>query len=458
MSPNDLELQNAGTSASDEGRGLENSRDSVAFEKTVYRKVTWRLIPFLFLCYILSYIDRVNVGFAKLQMQQDLGISNTVFGAGMGIFFIGYFFFEVPSNIMLQRLGARLWIGPIMIIWGVVSSAFLFAKTPFLFYALRFLLGLVESGFFPGVVLYLTFWYPGKYRAKMVAAFMSAIALSGAFGGPVSGWIMTHMKGAGGLAGWQWLFLLEGIPSALVGGAALFYLDNGPRQAKWLAPEEREFLVRRLAEEEALKRGRGAGHHTLADAFRSWQVWVLCGVYFGIIMGNYYVSFWMPQIIKDNFSSDPWRIGLISMVPWGFGAVVMIAWGQHSDATGERRWHLAVALIAACAFLILGGVSGLPPALRLALLSLITAGIMAAISTFWAVPTTLLSGTAAAAGIAWINSVGNLGGFVSPYVIGWIRDRSANPMYPALVVAASCLIAATLVLVATRSPKLASSR
>jgi hypothetical protein len=216
--------------------------------------------------------------------------------------------------------------------------------------------------------------------------------------------------------------LLEGIPSALVGSAALFYLDNGPRQAKWLKPEERELLVKRLAEEETLKRGRAEGHHTLADAFRSRQVWVLCGVYFGIIMGNHYVSFWMPQIIKDNFSSDPWRIGLISMVPWGFGAFTMIAWGQHSDATGERRWHLAVALIAACAFLILGGVRGLPPALGLAALSLITAGIMSAISTFWAVPTTLLSGTAAAVGIARINSVGNLGGFVSPYAIGWTRS------------------------------------
>jgi D-galactonate transporter len=422
----------------------------LSMEKAVYRKVTWRLIPFLFLCYILSYLDRVNVGFAKLQMQQDLGMSDTVFGAGMGIFFLGYFLLEVPSNIMLQKAGARRWIGPIMILWGLVSSASLFAKTPFLFYALRFLLGIVESGFFPGVILYLTFWYPRKYRAKMVAAFMSAIALSGAFGGPLSGWIMDKARGLGGLANWQWLFLLEGIPSVLVGIAAIFYLNDGPRNATWLKAEERQLLLDRLAEEEALKRSEGESRHSLADAFRSSKVWLLCLVYFGMMMANYFVGFWMPQIIKDNFTKDPWQIGLISTIPWGFGAFAMIYWGHRSDLKEERRWHLTAALVIAAVFLVVGGVQGLPAALGIAALALATAGIMSSMSTFWALPTAMLSGTAAATGLAWINSIGNLGGFVSPYLIGRIRDHSSNPMYPALVIAASCLMSAVLMLLATR--------
>ena len=418
-------------------------------EKAAYQKVTRRLIPFLFLCYILSYVDRVNVGFAKLQMQQDLGMSDTVFGAGMGIFFIGYFILEVPSNLILQRVGARRWIGPLMILWGVVSSLSMFANTPLSFYALRFFLGVVESGFFPGVVLYLTFWYPRAHRAKMVSAFMSAIALSGAFGGPVSGWIMSRTTHLGGMPGWQWLFLLEGIPSVLVGIVAIFYLDDGPANAAWLKPEERQLLLQRLAEEEALKREQGESHHNLADAFKSPQVWLFCLVYFGLMMGNYFVSFWMPQIIKDNFTKDPWKIGLISSIPWGFGAVCMIYWGYHSDLRRERRWHLTAALVIAALFLVISGTRGLPPVAALIVLALMTAGIMSGMSTFWALPTAVLSGTAAAAGIAWINSVGNLGGFASPYLIGWIRDRSPNPLYPPLLIAISCVISAAIMLLAT---------
>jgi len=430
--------------------GAGKSLGSVQSEQRLYRKVTARLIPFLFVCYILSYVDRVNVGFAKLQMQQGLGMSDTVFGAGMGIFFIGYFVFEVPCNMILQRVGARLWIGPIMIVWGLVSSSFMFVRTLLVFYLLRFLLGVVESGFFPGVVLYLTFWYPGKYRARMVAAFMSAIALSGALGGPVAGWIMAEVSNVGGLTGWQWLFVLEGIPSVLVGIVAMFYLDDGPQQAEWLPPAEREFLAQRIAEDEAIKRRRGYFHHTLADAFKSPQVWLLCLVYFGIMMGNYFVSFWMPQLIKDAFSRDPWQIGIISMIPWGFGALAMIYWGHHSDITGERPWHLASALVVAASFLVLSGLQGMPCVLGIAILAFATAGIMSSISTFWALPTGILSGPAAAVGIAWINSIGNLGGFVSPYMVGSIRDKTSNPIYPALVVATACSIAALLVLVVTR--------
>jgi sugar phosphate permease len=419
-------------------------------QKAVFRKVTWRLIPFLFLCYILSYVDRVNVGYAKLQMQHDLGMDETMFGIGMGVFFIGYFLWEVPSNLMLQKVGARRWIGPIMIVWGFVSSATLFATTPPLFYALRFLLGTIEAGFFPGVVLYLTFWFPRAYLAKTISLFMSAIALAGAFGSPFSGWIMARTSHAGGLANWQWLFLLEGIPSALVGCAALYYLDDGPRSAQWLTAEERAVLLHALAEEEALKRNQGDSRHSLADAFKSPKVWWFCLVYFGMVVANYYVGFWMPEIIKSGVTKDPWKIGWVSVIPWGFGAAAMIWCGHHSDRTGERRWHLTVALLTAALFLILGGIHDLPPVVSIAVLTFAVAGIMSSISTFWALPTAMLSGAAAAAGVAWINSVGNLGGFASPYAIGWIRDHSANPMYPALVVAACCLISAAAVLWSTR--------
>lgn len=429
---------------------------ALEFERATYRKVTWRLIPFLFLCYILAYVDRVNVSFAKLQMQQDLGMSDTVFGAGMGIFFIGYFFFEVPSNIIMQRIGARRWIGPIMIAWGVVSSAFLFVRSPLAFYVLRFLLGIVESGFFPGVVLYLTYWYTDRHRAKMIGAFMSAIALSGAFGSPVSGWIMARLSDTSGLTGWQWLFLLEGIPSSIVGLIAMWYLDDGPKTAAWLTGEERQLLVSGLEAEEAAKARKGRVHHTLSGAFRSGTVWLLCMVYFCMMMGNYFISFWMPQLIKDNFASDPWDIGLISMIPWCAGAFAMIAWGHHSDATGERRWHFAIGLTTAAVFFILNGMEG-SPVVSIAALSIATAGIMSGFSTFWALPPGILSGTAAAAGIAWINSVGNLAGFVSPYVVGWIRDTTHNPLYVVLVISAACLMSAVLVLLVTRRRRVESA-
>jgi MFS family permease len=424
--------------------------DSGAAESAVYRKVTWRLIPFLFLCYILSYVDRVNVGYAKLQMQQDLGMSEKMYSFGMGVFFIGYFLCEVPSNIMLKKVGARRWLGPIMIVWGFVSSASMFATTPALFYTLRFLLGIVESGFFPGVVLYLTFWFPRTYLAKTISMFMSAIALAGAFGSPFSGWIMARTGTAGGLASWQWLFLLEGIPSIFVGIVALYYLSDGPANAPWLKADERKILLDSLAAEDALKRSHGESRHSLADAFRNPKVWWFSLIYFGAVVANYFVSFWMPEIIKSGITRDPWHIGLVSIIPWGFGAFVMIWFGHHSDATGERRWHLTGALLTATLFVVLSGIRGLPPAVNIVILAFAVAGIMSSISTFWALPTALLSGSAAAAGLAWINSIGNLGGFVSPYAVGWIRDHNSNPIYPALLVGACCLMSATVVLVATR--------
>jgi D-galactonate transporter len=415
------------------------------FETSTYQKVTWRLLPFLFLCYILAYLDRVNVGFAKLQMQTDLGFSDAVYGAGAGIFFIGYFIFEVPSNLLLQKFGAKIWIARIMIVWGIISSCMVFIRDSNTFFFLRFLLGMAEAGFFPGIIYYLTIWYPRKYRSKMVALFMTAIALSGVFGGLVSGWILSFMSDSGGLRAWQWLFLLEGIPSIFVGILTLWFLDNGPHSARWLTEPEKNLLLQRLQEEEELKKNEGAQNHTLRDAFRSTKVWLLCAVYFGIIMGLYGFGFWLPQIIKDSFTQDPWKIGLISVIPWGLAAVMMVLAGHHSDATGERRWHVAIACLFSFAGFMGCGLLGSQGVVGLALITLATIGVMASLATFWALPTALLSGTAAAAGIAWINSVGNLAGYVGPFVIGLVRDTTHSMLAGFFLLSGCSMMSAIIV-------------
>ena len=422
---------------------------SPEFEKATYAKVTWRVIPFLFLLYILAYLDRVNVGFAKLQMATDLSFSDTVYGTGAGIFFIGYFFFEVPSNVILAKVGAKIWIARIMITWGIISGLMATVTGPTSFLVLRFLLGVAEAGFFPGMILYLTFWYTRTHRAKMIAGFMTAIALAGVIGGPVSGWILGNMAGVAELKGWQWLYLLEGLPSVVVGVLVLFFLDDGPAKAKWLTQEEKGLLLKRLEEEEKVKQSQGEMNHSFLDAFTNAKVWLLCVVYFGIVMGTYGISFWLPQIIKETITKDPVQIGLLSAIPWAAAAIAMVWNGHHSDVTGERRWHIAVAcMIGAAAFAVsampgVGGVAGL------AALTVATAGVMSAVSCFWSVPTGILSGTAAAAGIAWINSVGNLAGYVSPFVVGRIRDATHNMTLALSVLSVSVLIAGLLILYVT---------
>lgn len=285
-------------------------------ESKAYSKVLWRLVPFLFLCYVVAYLDRVNVGFAKLQMLADLKFSDTVYGFGAGIFFIGYFIFEVPSNIILSKTGARIWIARIMITWGIISSAMLFVTTPESFYVLRFLLGVSEAGFFPGIILYLTYWFPSERRARVVALFMTAIALSGVIGGPLSGWIMQAFAGVNNLAGWQWLFLLEGIPSILVGIAVIFYLDDSIEGAKWLSQEEKKVLADRIHNDQ-----KGIVDHGIAHTFTSVKVWLMALIYFSFIMGLYGISFWLPQLIKSTGVKDVLNIGLLTAIPYGFAAV-----------------------------------------------------------------------------------------------------------------------------------------
>jgi len=420
-----------------------------SLEEATYRKVTLRLIPFLFICYICAMIDRVNVGFAKLQMSSELGFSETAYGLGAGIFFIGYFFFEVPSNILLQRFGARIWIARIMIMWGVISMATCLVRTEFWFYVVRFSLGLAEAGFFPGIILYLTFWYTQKHRARMVALFMTAVAVGGVVGGPVSGWIMEAFAGYRGLSGWQWLFILEGVPSIVVGVLVLLLLDNGPRDARWLNDEEKAILITRLEEEQKAKES-GGHRRTFADAFKSAQVWVLSAVYFGAIMGLYGLSFWLPQIVQDMGVKSTRDVGLITAIPWAAAAIGMVLVGRHSDKTQERRWHIALAAAAGGLGFLASGLFAESAVVSLAALTLAIVGVMSVISTFWSLPTALLSGTAAAAGIALINSVGNLAGHVSPSVVGFIKDATGDVTWGMYLLAASMLMSCILVLAVTR--------
>jgi D-galactonate transporter len=413
----------------------------------LYRRVSWRLMPFLFLCYVAAYLDRVNVGFAKLQMLADLRFSDTVYGLGAGIFFIGYFLFEVPSNLLMTRTGARIWIARIMISWGLISSALMFANSVATFYLLRFLLGAAEAGFFPGIILYLTYWYPARRRARMVALFMSGVAVAGVIGGPLSGWIMTAFAGRYGLSGWQWLFLLEGLPSVLIGIWTLFYLDDGIRSANWLGEDDKRLLERAIADD-----GKAQRHMPLARVFGNGTVWLLALVYFLFVMGLYGVSFWLPQLIKNSGVKDVFDIGLLTAVPYGIAAVVMVLAARHSDRSGERRWHAAAAALAGALGLVGATLYADNTVVAMAALSVATAGILTTFPIFWSLPTAMLGGAAAAAGIALINSVGNLAGFASPYLVGAIKDATGSTASGICLLAASLVAGAVLVLAAARRP------
>ncbi|CAN7161779.1 MFS transporter [Duganella sp. LjRoot269] len=411
----------------------------------LYRRVSWRLMPFLFLCYVAAYLDRVNVGFAKLQMLADLRFSDTVYGLGAGIFFIGYFLFEVPSNLLMTRTGARIWIARIMISWGLISSALMFANSVATFYLLRFLLGAAEAGFFPGIILYLTYWYPARRRARMVALFMSGVAVAGVVGGPLSGWIMTAFAGRYGLSGWQWLFLLEGLPSVLIGIWTLFYLDDGIRSASWLGEDDKRLLERAIADD-----GKAQRHMPLAQVFANGTVWLLALVYFLFVMGLYGVSFWLPQLVKNSGVKDVFDIGLLTAVPYGIAAVVMVLAARHSDRSGERCWHAAAAALAGALGLVGATLYADNTVVAMAALSVATAGILTTFPIFWSLPTAMLGGAAAAAGIALINSVGNLAGFASPYLVGAIKDATGSTASGIYLLAASLVAGAVLVLAAAR--------
>jgi MFS transporter, ACS family, tartrate transporter len=410
--------------------------------RAVLRKATWRLIPFLFLLYVVAYLDRVNVGFAALQMNDALGFNAAVYGFGAGIFFIGYFLFEIPSNLILQRVGARYWIARIMVSWGIVAVAMALVRDERMFYFLRFLLGVAEAGFFPGIILYLTYWFPSEDRARTVALFMTAVAISGVVGGPVSG-LLLSMHGLGGLEGWHWLFLLEGLPAIVLGVVVLFYLPDGPRHARWLTADEREWLVARLARDEQL-RGSDGGH-TLREALTSPRIWLLCLLYLCMVVGNYGYGFWLPQIIEGFGQLNDFQIGVLSALPYLVAAVGMVLIARHSDRTGERRWHVALSLVAAAIGLAASGLVQ-APVLAMVVLALAALGITGSYGPFWSLPTAILSGTGAAGGIALINSVGNLGGFFGPYLVGYVKNATQSFSGGMLVLALIVLVGAGLAL------------
>jgi D-galactonate transporter len=414
---------------------------STSFEEATYLKVTWRLIPLLLLCYIVAYLDRVNVGFAKLQMAGELGFSDAVYGLGAGMFFIGYFFFEVPSNIILHKVGARVWIARIMVTWGVISGGMMFIETETQFYVMRFLLGLAEAGFFPGIILYLTYWYPSHRRARIVSMFMTGIPLAGAIGGPLSGWIMKSWDQVNGLHGWQWMFLLEAIPSVIIGIVVYFYLDDRITSAQWLQEEERQLLQQRINEEESDKE-----HLPILQVFKSSRMWIMSAIYFTMAMSLYGVSFWLPTIIKGMGVTDNLEIGLLSALPWIAAVFSMLLFARSADKMRERRWHVVIPMLMGSTGLVLSVLLSGNHYLSFASLILACMGIVTAIPLFWSLPTAFLVGAGAAAGIAAINSIANLAGFLAPYLVGWLKQLTSSTDSGMYLLAAALVIGACIAL------------
>ena len=413
-------------------------------------KVSKRLVPFLIICYFVAYLDRVNVGFAALTMNQDLGLSQTAFGFGAGIFFPLYFFFEVPSNLLLERFGARKWIARIMLSWGILSGTMAFIPAiagatglgnENTFYLLRVLLGVAEAGFFPGIIFYLTLWFPAEYRARIVGYFMAAIPLSTVIGAPISG-ALLYMHGGLGLAGWQWLFIIEALPAIVLSGVVFFYLTDRPVEANWLAPDERAWLAERLALEQ--RQRQAVRDYSVMEALLNPRVLGLSLVYFGAVATNYGLSFFLPQIVK-TFGLNIFLTTVVSAMPYAVGVVGMVSWGRRSDRAVERRFHTAFPLFIAAAGIAVSTVFD-DPTLKMISLCVAGFGIFANLPVFWTLPTAFLSGAAAAAGIAVINSIGNLAGFAGPFAMGWIKDHTGSYTGGLLLLAALGILAMGIVL------------
>jgi sugar phosphate permease len=395
--------------------------DKTAAQDAVYKKIAWRLMPVLFLAYIFAYLDRVNIGFAKLGMKEETWFNDEVFALASGIFFIGYFLFEVPGNILMHRIGARIWITRIMLTWGVISGLCAISSSANMFYWIRFLLGVAEAGFFPAIILYLTYWFPKKRRAAMFAMFMVAVNFAGIVGSPLSGYIMDSTKEIDHLKPWQWLFLIEAVPSILLGLFIPFLLTNRPDQANWLSEEEKK-IVQQDMEADAMKTDE-VGKGGFFDAFKSGKVWLFASAYFCIAIGLYGISFWLPQIIENSISKDKVEIGFLAAIPWSAAAIGMVIFGRKADQTGKYRQYVAAACFLSMLGFVGSGLHNTNAVFVLTMISIAAIGLMSAVSTFWSLPTTILSGSAAAAGIAFINSIGGLGGFISPEMFVWFKSH-----------------------------------
>jgi D-galactonate transporter len=415
----------------------------------LYRKLNWRLLPFLLLCYTFAYLDRVNIGFAKLQMQSDLGFSDAVYGLGAGIFFLGYVLFEVPSNLLLPKIGARKTISRIMVLWGLTSAAMLFVRSEPMFYAMRFLLGVFEAGFAPGMIFYLTYWYSRARMAQVMAIVMLAGPIGGMFGGPLSTWIMTSFSGAHGLDGWQWMFLVEGLPCVIFGILALFVLDDRPADARWLTDDEKRLLASEVDSSNT--------HHSFAQVAKDPRVYLMAVPYFCFICGIYAVSFWLPTILKADGVTDTMQIGLYSAIPYIASAIAMTVVGRSSDRRGERRYHSAIPALIGSVTLAIATFYGGQLAISLTCITIATAMMWVAYTVFWAMPPEYLKGDAASGGIALINTIGLIGGFLSPTIIGWARTATGN-LQAGLYVMVVLLAIGAFVLIAMRPAGTPQSR
>jgi ACS family tartrate transporter-like MFS transporter len=422
-------------------------------EARVSRKLMRRIIPFVMLLYFISFLDRVNVGFAAITMNKELGLSPTAFGLGGGLFFIGYFLFEVPSNLILHRVGARIWIARVMVTWGLISAASAFATGPNSFYVLRFLLGVAEAGFFPGIILYLSLWFPTRQRAVAAAWFMAAAPISVALGSPLSGAIM-QLPPMFGLSDWQMLYIIEAAPAVILGFVVLKYMTDKPEQAHWLADDERSWLVARLKSEAEANMG-GLGHTASAwSALKDLRVLALALIYFGTSAGLYTLGLWAPLMIRE-FGFTPFQTGLLSGVPSVVAVVAMVWWARHSDRSGERTWHVVIPCVVACVGFVLAG-NAMTALFVVLSLVVVNVGISSAKAPLWAMPSTFLSGAGAAAGIAMINSLGNLGGFVGPFAIGWLKNRTGGYAAGLYVVAATLAVSAVVTLLLARNTRRAA--
>lgn len=418
-----------------------SAANAQSLEDALYRKVNWRIVPLFILCFLFAYLDRVNISFAKLEMQNDLGFSDTIYGLGASLFFVGYFLFEVPSNVLLHKIGARLWIARIMVTWGITSACMMFVQSEFWFYTLRFLIGVMEAGFVPGVLYYFTQWYPSNRRAQVNSYFKSSICLCGIVGGPLAGLILGHLDGALGMAGWKWLFLLEALPSIVLGGVVFWLVSDRIEDTPWLTAEEKALMAKRMAED-----FKPSGKSSLAGVWRQPATYVMSAIYLCLVMALTGLLFWMPQLIRSAGVTDTMQIGWLTMVPYLVAVVFNLTIGRSSDRRGERRWHMAsCASLTAVGYLVCAMTAGQLLPLMIGM-SMIMAGIIAWMPIFWTIPPRFLSGVAAAAGIALINSLGQLGGIIAPFMIGRIRDLTGAATPALYVLSLVSLLAVALIL------------
>lgn len=419
-------------------------------ETVAYSKVTWRLIPFLFICYIVAYLDRTSISFAQMQMQNDLGFSAAIYGLGAGIFFIGYSLFEVPSNMLMQRIGARKTLIRIMVLWGIVATGMMFVTTPMQFYVMRFLLGVFEAGFFPGVIYFLTKWYPGSRRGAVLSMFMLGMPISGVLGGPIAGWALDSLDGINGWEGWQWLFFIEGLPAIFLGLMVYWILDDEPSQAKWLTDRERAIIIRNVKVDQASNPPEHG--HSLLKALKDSRVYILSLSYFTFISAIYAIGFWLPAMLKNAGVTDVFEIGLYSMIPFGISAIGMVLISRSSDKRLERRWHLALCAFVGATSLAIIPIFSSDLTASLVVMTIATTAIYTLLPLFWSITSAYFAGTVAAAGsIAFINSLGLTGGMASPSIIGWVKTTTGSMSNGLLAISVMLVLGGIILLVGIKA-------